>query len=496
MEEQTKAEKLRIAAEARMREHASEVSSAASSSPDLQRLVYELQVHQIELEMQNEELRQAQVALEASRDRYIDLYEFSPVSYLTINTDGLIVESNLKAAKMLGVYRKDFINSRFAKFVTATDKDVWYRFALNMKGIAAGDEKEFDLSLIGKEGTTINAHLHCLRLDEEDAPEMLRIALTDVTERRRMEETLREQEAFFRIIAENSEDFIAVLDLEGRRLYNNRAYARLLGDVESLKGTDSFAEIHPDDREHIKQAFKETIQSGQGQRAEFRFLLADGTIRNIESCGGVIKDNNGNTTSVVVISHDITERIRVEREIHNLAFYDQLTHLPNRRLLNDRLTQNMATSKRSGCYCALLFLDLDNFKPLNDAHGHPVGDLLLLEVANRLKNCVREVDTVARFGGDEFIVVLSELDTDKSKSTSQALNVAEKIRTTLSEPYLLAVKRDGEPDAMVDHRCTTSIGVTLFLNHEANPDDLIKRADLLMFRAKDAGRNSVRIDEC
>ena len=141
------------------------------------------------------------------------------------------------------------------------------------------------------------------------------------------------------------------------------------------------------------------------------------------------------------IMEDITERKHAEELIHNFAFFDALTQLPNRRLLNDRLSQTMLASKRSSHYGALMFLDLDNFKPLNDAHGHDAGDLLLVEVARRITQCVREVDTVARFGGDEFVIMLSDLDVDKTESIAQAAIVAEKIRSSLSEPYVLTLQR-------------------------------------------------------
>jgi len=169
-----------------------------------------------------------------------------------------------------------------------------------------------------------------------------------------------------------------------------------------------------------------------------------------------------------------------------------LTGLPNRRLLIDRMTQAMSASRRSGRYGALMFLDLDNFKPLNDAHGHIAGDLLLAEVANRLKDCVREVDTVARVGGDEFVVILTELDADEAISRAQALKVAEKIRASLSKPYFVKLG-DAESSSMtVTHHCSASVGVTLFADQKTNQDDLMKRADKAMYQAKVAGRNRVR----
>ena len=185
---------------------------------------------------------------------------------------------------------------------------------------------------------------------------------------------------------------------------------------------------------------------------------------------------------------------KYDEEIHNMAFYDALTQLPNRRLLSDRLEQTKATSKRSGRYGALIFLDLDNFKPLNDTHGHGVGDLLLVEGARRITCCVREVDTVARFGGDEFVVVLSELGVDKAESITQASIVAEKICAALAEPYVFKIQHEGKAETTIEHHCTSSIGVVLF-NHEASMEDILKWADMAMYQAKEAGRNQIRFYE-
>jgi len=143
----------------------------------------------------------------------------------------------------------------------------------------------------------------------------------------------------------------------------------------------------------------------------------------------------------------------------------------------------------------VMFIDLDNFKSLNDSHGHAVGDLLLIEVARRLKQCVREIDTVSRFGGDEFVVVLEHLNVDSVRSTSQANAVAEKVRLAISEPYYLTIKYEGKADACVEHRCTVSIGVALFFNHESGQDEILKRADEAMYKAKASGRNSSRFYE-
>jgi diguanylate cyclase (GGDEF)-like protein len=186
------------------------------------------------------------------------------------------------------------------------------------------------------------------------------------------------------------------------------------------------------------------------------------------------------------------QELAIQRDqLHQFAFFDTLTKLPNRRLLNDRLTQALANSKRSGHYGALIFLDLDNFKPLNDRHGHAVGDLLLAEVAVRLKGCVREVDTVARFGGDEFVVVLADLAVSQVEAVAQATMITEKIRQTLSQPYNLALELTGQPDTRVQHHCTASIGVCLIRHQDGSEGDFLKWADASMYKAKGAGRNQV-----
>jgi diguanylate cyclase (GGDEF)-like protein len=173
------------------------------------------------------------------------------------------------------------------------------------------------------------------------------------------------------------------------------------------------------------------------------------------------------------------------------ATHDALTKLPNRRLFNDRLGQTIAATGRSGRHAALIFLDLDNFKPLNDTHGHHAGDLLLIEAAERLRSCVREVDSVARFGGDEFVVLLCELDFSPQESHTQVIVIAEKILSTLSAPYPLAVNQRGHIPKIIQHQCTASLGVAMFSGHARSQQEILDQADLAMYRAKSEGRNAV-----
>lgn len=246
------------------------------------------------------------------------------------------------------------------------------------------------------------------------------------------------------------------------------------------------------------EANGQSQQGGETSRAEpptveVQLRCKDGSHLWMEILSTPERDAAGRIVGYRRIGRNITERREMQDRVRELAFHDPLTGLPNRRLLGDRLGLAMAQSKRSGTYGAVLFLDLDNFKPLNDQHGHDVGDLLLIEVADRLKGCVREMDTVARFGGDEFVVMINELSLDKPQSLAEARLIAEKIRHRLAEPYRLTVKRRGRKDEVVEHQCTATIGVVLFLDHEAGPDKILKWADAAMYRAKENGRNQVCI---
>jgi diguanylate cyclase (GGDEF)-like protein/PAS domain S-box-containing protein len=255
--------------------------------------------------------------------------------------------------------------------------------------------------------------------------------------------------------------------------------------------TPVFANLHPDDMDGIQTSIAQSAKDLSPWVHEYRTKFDDGTVRWLLGNALPQAEPDGSVLWHGFIT-DISERKAMEEQVRHLAFYDVLTGLPNRRLLDDRLNQILMASKRSACYGALMFLDLDNFKPLNDMHGHAVGDLLLSEVAKRLNSCVREMDTVARFGGDEFVVMISDLSEDKAESTAKARSVAEKIRISLATPYQLTVSHPGMQDRLVQHHCSASIGVVVFVNHEDRQADILKWGDMAMYQAKDAGRNAIR----
>ncbi len=467
----------------------------------------------------------------------------------------------------------------------------------------------------------------------------------DVTEHRRAEEMLRESEERFRLIAENVGDLVAMVDTDGRRIYNSPSYRTVFRSDEIQPGSDSFREIHPGDRDRIKAIFRETVRTGVGRRTEFRFLLNDGGIRYIESEGRVIRDATGSVSKVVLVSRDISERKRAEqrermehavtrvlaesetlaeaipkivqticetlnwdcgarwsldeqqnaiccvetwsipneavaeftaevrkvtlqpthhglvrqvwvsgapkwipdvsrdegfqraqlaakaglhgafafpilagnvtlgvleffsREIRNsdpsllqmvrvigsqigqfmarkqaeenllyVATHDTLTGLPNRYMLNQRFAHALNNAQRYRKSMALLFLDLDRFKFINDTLGHPFGDRVLTEVAGRLRLCLREIDTIARFGGDEFVALIEDF-----AAPGDIVSVAQKILHAVRWPFLL----DGETCHV-----TASIGIGLYPDDGADFASLLKSADIAAYRAKEQGKNN------
>lgn len=321
---------------------------------------------------------------------------------------------------------------------------------------------------------------------EEDGSVLWHGFVTDSTEHKRAE-------AVFHGLFDQSIFLAGILDQQGRLIKVNNT-ALLLTDIprEELIGRyfpDTPWWRNAQDRDKLIEALK-LAYAGRSTSFEATHSVPGGGYINVMVSVMPISLEEGIQVSVVGV--DITARKKLEDQVRQLAFQDPLTKLPNRRLLTDRLGQTMAAAKRSGRYAALMFLDLDNFKPLNDAMGHDVGDLLLIEVAARLKNCVREIDTVGRLGGDEFVVLLSDLNADRVESTLQAEVVAEKVRVALAAPYLLNIKQEGKEDSRVEHHCTASIGVVVFINQEASQHDILKWADAAMYQAKEEGRNRVR----
>jgi len=316
-------------------------------------------------------------------------------------------------------------------------------------------------------------------LDASGKPERYIDIQTDITERKQDEGSLRIAATAF-----ESQEGLMITDANTVILRVNQAFTDITGytSEEAVGQTPRLLKSDRHDADFYRALWESLERTGHWQ-GEIWDRRKNGEVFPKWLSITAVKDAYGKVTHYVGSHVDITERKAAEEKIMRLAFYDTLTQLPNRRMLMDRLQHALAASERNGRSGALLFLDLDNFKTINDTLGHDVGDMLLKQVASRLQSCIRKSDTVARLGGDEFMLVLEVLNKDRLEAGEQTETVAEKILFALGQPYMLGKHR---------HYCTTSIGVALFNGFQQSIEELIKQADIAMYQSKKAGRNMVR----
>lgn len=353
------------------------------------------------------------------------------------------------------------------------------KVAENIRRRTEGEVPEMRYTFTGlrKDGKHVEVEVHGRRMEFKGKPAVIGVIL-DVSERKQAEQQLRIAATAF-----EAQEGMMVTDADQVVLRINEAFTSITGysAAEIIGKTPRFLRSGRHDRAFYSAMWASINSTGTWQ----------GEIWDKRKSGEVfpewititsVRSVEGEVTNYVATITDITDRKAAESEIEYLAFYDQLTRLPNRRLLLDRLQQALAASARSGAEGALLFIDLDNFKDLNDTLGHEKGDLLLKLVAERLNLCVRDGDTVARLGGDEFVMMIEGLSSVPEEAAAQSKKIGEKVLTALNQPYPLADR---------EHHSTPSIGVTLFSDQKDSIEELMKRADLAMYKAKQAGRNTL-----
>ena len=299
-----------------------------------------------------------------------------------------------------------------------------------------------------------------------------------------IERSLSDTELKIAATAFESQEGVMITDARNIILRVNKAFTTITGyqASEVIGKTPRILSSDRQDR-HFYTALWESINTTGSWKGQIWNKHKDGAEYPEQLAISTVKNNAGNIINYVATFTDITQSLAASEEIKNLAFYDSLTGLPNRRLLIDRLKQALVAAKRTRMHGALLFLDLDHFKTLNDTLGHDMGDVLLKQVAERISFCIREVDTAARLGGDEFVVMLENLAASSNSAAAKAETIGEKIMAHLNQPYQL----DGH-----SHHSTPSIGVSLFSDVDSSVDDLLKQADIAMYQAKTSGRNTLR----
>lgn len=451
--------------------------SVEDLSPDkIQELLQELHVHQIELEMQNDELHQSKDELNTVKERYFDLYELAPVGYFTLTAEGKILQANLTATILLSTPKSALINHLFNNFIAPEDQDIAYLHFKSLLSTYAS--QSFELQMIKGDGSKFWAQVDVSHSQNTISQRTLRLVINDISERKNTQRDLA-----IAAIAFESQNGIVITNAKGTILRVNQAFTRITG-YAAKEAIGQYISILKSGRqgEQFYARLWSTLSTQGRWQGEIWNRRKNGEVyAELLTITEVNKDGLGVTHYVGNFS-DITEDKEAEAAIHRLAYHDSLTGLPNRRLLQDRITQSIYTSVRSLSYGAILFIDVDYFKTLNDTRGHNIGDLLLVDLAQRLRANVRQSDTVGRQGGDEFVILLDELSHEMSEAATMAQQLGEKLHEVMKKPFDL----NG-----FEYHCKISIGISL-VTKDATVEDLLKHADIALYKAKDEGRNRLR----
>lgn len=415
---------------------------------------------------------QAQLALQASEQRYRTLVD-SIQDGLVLVRDGRYEYVNAPFAEMLDYTPGDLIGASFRKVVHPDDLE---RVIGNYAARLAGDSRhdEYEAAFIAGTGRKVLVHIHAAIARDEDGRPLTIATVKDVTQRRRIEAELRKLSS----AVEHSPASVFITDVTGTIEYVNPKFTEVTGyaATEAVGRTPALLRSGETDPVVYRDMWK-TLKAGLPWRGEFRNRRKDGSVYWEFTSISPIRSEFGDITHFVAVKEDTTQRKEIELLNWRRANFDQVTELPNRVLFKDRLSQAIARARRDHRRVAVMFIDLDRFKAVNDTLGHEAGDAVLREVATRLTACMRDTDTVARLGGDEFTAILPQPGGEKAVTT-----IATRILKSLRRPFIV----DGNPEVYIGG----SIGIAIFPNDGDDPTVLLKNADAAMYRAKEQGRNT------
>ena len=437
----------------------------------------------------------AEAAHAASEQRYRHLIEHIPAGVVVHEANSAVLLANSTASALLGL-SVDQMRGRIAA-------DPCWR--MTQEDGSPLSQADYPVNRVIATGQSIRNQVVGI-IQQQDAPPVwvicngypvfteqgelseVVVSFVDFTEHKQAEQALQKSEERLRLVLQGSSDAPWDRDLLTDSVYYSPRWWEMIGyDIDELPVSPKLwlSLIHPDDVAGVDAYFNQVLRDPtvNAYEIEFRFKHKAGYDVPVLSRAFVLRDETGRAIRVSGTNTNLTERKRAEQRIHQLAFYDALTNLPNRRLLTEQLRIALGNTVRHEEQGALLFIDLDNFKTLNDTLGHEMGDRLLAQVAKRLRQSVREVDVVARLGGDEFVVMLEKLSPHAAEAAIEAEVIGQRILKSLGVPYTLMDR---------EYVSTPSIGITLFDDHADGVDGLLKQADLAMYQAKAAGRNTLR----
>ncbi|HET7436546.1 MAG TPA: EAL domain-containing protein [Thermoanaerobaculia bacterium] len=414
-------------------------------------------------------------ALRSSEQRHRLLFERNLAGVYRNTVDGRMLECNDALARMLGYDKRE-------EFLRLHASELYFDPAQRASFIEAVEKQcaipSIEVCLRRRDGTPVWVLESVHRIEGE--PPILEGTVIDITDRKLAENALRESEERYRLMAENSTDMISRTTARGVLLYASDAVRMLLGyEPAEMLGRSIFDFIEPEDHHVVKRATFAVTAHASTSTFSYRARHKSGEVVWFETTSRAIYGVHGEISEIVSVSRDVSERRRAEEQIEYQAYHDALTGLPNRLLFRDRLTVALAHAKRQQSTVVVMFLDLDRFKYVNDTLGHSLGDELLRAIAERLLASLREEDTVARMGGDEFTILLADL-----ASPDDAPKIAQKLLEAVAQP----VQIEGH-----ELYITTSIGIAVYPNDGDTAEGLLKNADQAMYRAKEAGRNSYQL---
>lgn len=422
------------------------------------------------------ERKRAEQAEQESAAQIRLIYDTASVAIFDVNMQGVITHANQRMTEMFGCRIDALVGSEYVAHIHPSEREIGRQ---KMLALMASNIQSVDLErqYWREDGSEFLGHLTGRQvLDAKGQTTGLVGVIMDVTESRQLEEVQLLASTVLNAVGEA----VLVTDAENRIISVNPAFTKITGYTreEVLRQNPRILSSGQHDRDYYQQMWQQLSNQGSWQ-GEVRNRRKSGevyvewlSINQVHNEVGVLKYH-------VAVFSDISDRKAAEMRVQHLAHHDLLTDLPNRTLLSDRLRQSLAKARRDKSRLALMYLDLDNFKPVNDTLGHAVGDLLLKDAAARMRHCVRESDTVARIGGDEFVLLLPEVD-----SEHDALAIAEKVRHALNQSFDLAGHRMS---------ISSSIGIAMYPEHGHDEETLSKNADAAMYFAKEHGRNRVKV---